>query len=524
MPILKALPLVQAGGAAEIRIDFAITTPQFAGWTAVNPTRNQELDLLNKYAERVSIVRNGVRQVFTAGAGANDILIDGGNNVVWTSTNPTTQQMVNLLNAYSLALYQRSGKPVAIRVDNDNFTFDAGFNQVVGATGAGVNNGIFWQNAMNSLIGALPCSDTDGYKILDYCHNENEERFRGYLNRSVNNDSLDGLNDIEIECFEPLICPPFNPFLWNLKNLPDSSFFKKMSPMIPNVSHMELTYCFQNLSQSALFPRYLRANAVSAGTNKLEISDLAADLYLWWYRPLEDFSKMELTLQSWDVEEYASTLNNNNNVNNNSTLLSVESQLIPNFSVPTLYVIHAEVNKSSDSYSSNAINSDLNQKGLEHHQSLDSNALDSYMEISNLQVVLGDRPQVINTNFTQQELYNLTVQNSNYMDFPYSFDRWRGSPSIAPHSQSQRFNQMSKCFVAITSKDLSEQLGEGVVIGSQQVQFTMDLTARDGFHNLAGGNKKYELYVHVYRGNQILEMVTDKAKFQQDIINMKSVV
>lgn len=369
-------------------------------------------------------------------------------------------------------------------------------------------------NATRNLI--------SGWSRHDSALQDNEDSFREKLNRAEGAGvaDLNGTNSQTIDCIEPVIIPPFNPFAKLKEGMPDYAWFKHMSPIIPNVSRLELNCQFQNLSQSVLFPRYLRN--VADENHRLSITGLTADLILYWYNPPPSMvSPRQHILQTWNVREYVTTVGV---VNNNATAASNQTDLIQLHAVPTLIVIHAEVNKDDATYANFAIHSDSDQAGgARINSSQNNNALDSYMEISKFEVLLGDRPQVIGTRFTQEELYYLTLKNSKILDFPYKFNQWRGARVPTGTAGGTTFNQMSKMFIALRPKDLSEKFGDGIRFPTT-LQFTMSLTARDGLGNIAGGNKSYTLYTHVYSGKHFLTMTSDSGQYQEQQIDVNQAI
>ncbi len=369
---------------------------------------------------------------------------------------------------------------------------------------------------------------TTGHPQIDIPFFHNEERFAEKLSRAAGAINLNGLNNLQINCMEPIFSPPFNPFAKLKEGMPEYCWFKHMSPVIPSVSRLEINCQFQNISQAVLHARYLRTGANAL--KRLTISALAADLILYWYNPP---SKMvmprQVQLQSWNVREFITPITGlgaQGIVDNGLVVTSVETDLLQLHNVPSLIVIHAEVDKDSTSYSSRALHVDDNQAGNVVTLSANSNSMDSYMEITNFEVILGDRPQVISRSFTQDELYYLTIKNSKINDFPYSFDSWRGRVIPESVAAGTAYTQMSKMFIALRPKDLSEKFGPGVRFPTS-LQFKMDVTARDGYGNLGalnaanngGGNKRYKLYIHVYSGKHFLNLTSDSGQYQEQQIS-----
>ena len=81
---------------------------------------------------------------------------------------------------------------------------------------------------------------------------------------------------------------------------------------------------------------------------------------------------------------------------------------------------------------------------------------------------------------------------------------------------------MSKMFIALRPKDIAEKIDDGFKFFTE-LEFTMSLTARDGFHNLTTGNKIYKLYIHSYYGKYKLNLTEDSGSYVQDIMDSHEV-
>ncbi|MCP4180159.1 MAG: hypothetical protein GY756_20535 [bacterium] len=371
-----------------------------------------------------------------------------------------------------------------------------------------------------AALNALRILSGSGNVVVDKSLWKKQQYFLDQLAKSNNangigvND-LNGTNNRVIQCFEPLIAPPFNPFLYLKKGMPDYCWFKNMSPMIPHCNSIELQINFQKLSASAIFTQYLRS--ADAALKKLTISALDADLHLWWYIPPLNYQlPRQITLQTWRVSEFVQDVGL---VNNNVESANVQTTLIEVKSVPSLIVIHAEVDKDSANYTNIALQCDQDQAGTNPTQSLANNSLDSFMEIRHLEIDIGTAPQVISTQFKQQELYNLTKKNSKMLDFPWDYYTWKGAHMASPNPLGARYNQMSRCFVALRPNDIANQFGAGIRY-PMQLQFTMNLIARDGLNGIPGGNKNYKLYVHTFFGKHYMEITPDTASYKLQTIDM----
>lgn len=344
----------------------------------------------------------------------------------------------------------------------------------------------------------------------------NELRFmdnarRNTVGGNLPDGAITGRNNINVKSFEPILGSPFNPFMGIKKKLPENCWFAKMSDTIPHVSRMEIKYNFQNLVPSAVFLRYA-ATANAAHGIQWRFGDLSATLHLWWYNPpMKMDIPRELSLQSWSVREYITDVGTVNNF----AIFNVSSDLIQLHSVPTLIVIHAQIDKDSANYIAGYLQVDTDGNGTGAAAFADAeNSLDSFMEIDDFQLILGDRPQVISTAFTQEELYELTVKNSKWEDFPYSFEMWRGRVARANAAADTILPNGCKMFLALTPGDLSEKFGPGVQAPTS-LQFQMSLTANNGIDYLSGGNASYKLYTHIFYGNAHLKLTSDSSQFSE---------
>lgn len=386
---------------------------------------------------------------------------------------------------------------------------------------AGMGGGEYW--GLDGVTGAGP-QGLDGdqdWLVQDRDLMRNERAFLSRLVKAQGVDNLNGTNNIRIDCLEPIAVPPFNPFAFCKGGMPDYAWFKQMSHMVANVNSIDLDYQFSKLSESVLFPRFLQA-ADATVAKQLTISELDADLLLYWYNPPMSLSiPQEISYQSWDVREFPTPIVGNGAggvINSGTTVNNIESQLIQLKEMPTLIVIHAEADKDSATYTANPLlvgprNAVANRRGNGH-------ALDDYLEISNMEVILGDQPQVINTTFTQEELYYLTVKNSKAMDFPYNFFEWKGRKEVrdirdpAAVGAIPTYEHMGKCFVAFRPQDLNSTFSDGVNI-STTLQFRMSGTAHPDLAGLMGMtaagvvNRKYVLYVHCFFGKRLLTLTKE---------------
>jgi len=327
--------------------------------------------------------------------------------------------------------------------------------------------------------------------------------------------ALSGNNGIQ----EPLIVPPFNPFAKLKSGMPSYSWFSKMSDVIPNIDRLELDIQFQNLAASLMYFRYYQALINNNEEGNLAVTSLAADLKLYWYEvPVNTSIPRSVDLNTWNVREYIK----------NFTAVrapqaaepTIQSDLIQLNSTPTLIMIHAEYNKDSVLYRSRAAAQDDDLSGANPKKV--SSSWDAMPEITSLEILLGDRPNVISTNFTQKELYYLTQKNSK-APFPYTFNDWRGKArwslanggALAPAAYN---TDASKCIALIRPKDIAEKISDGV-FAPNSFQVSANFTPHQGTHGNAPANAlQYTFYVHLFYGKHFLRIEPDKAQFQEQSI------
>ncbi len=394
-----------------------------------------------------------------------------------------------------------------------------------------------------------------GHGVMDEGLLNNEKRMLQKWLESAGTDSLNGTpvdvapgnatSGVRISHQEPLICPPFNPFAKVVADMPEYMWFKHMSPIIPNIDRLEIDIQFnpQKIEASSMFYRYTRADNVNV-PHFLQYTDLQADLLLYWYEvPPSMEIPRSIDLQTWNIREFQTSVGE---VVNGALSNNIKTDLIQLKSVPTLIIIHAERNKDGASYQCVSYTADDDMRGTappvnqSQANSADgvgnssiNNSLDDFMEIVSMNVILGDRPSVINTRFTQNELYYLTLQNSK-IPFPYSYNHWKGYRVANIAAGDNAFGTSSEtianpifhhqsgcCFVALRPKQLAEKFSDGVLTPTT-LQFEMDLRAKSGACGLQGGNHSYTLFTHLYFGKHFLKQEPDRSQFQEQLIDMET--
>lgn len=384
--------------------------------------------------------------------------------------------------------------------------------------------------SLDGQVGSGPVgSDTTlDFAITDKALYRAEKSFKEKLLKATNYTTLHERNNFQVSCIEPVIAPPFNPFCFLKDEMPDYSWFKKMSPMVANVNSIDLDYQFTKLSESVLFSRFMQSAAATTDVT-LKISALQADLLLYWYTPPMAMSvPREISYQAWDVREFPSPIAGAGAGGAITvaapTVTGIESQLIQLKEMPSLIVIHAEVDKDSATYVAAPL---ARGTGGAAAGGLAKDSLDDYLELYDVEVILGDKPQVINTYFTQEELYQLTLKNSKHIDFPYTYNEWKGSVGTLFNAGGfTSFNQMGKCFLAFRPEDLNSEYSDGVNV-STTLQFRMNARRHGdiaGYRALLANtqefDKKYTLYVHTFFGKRLLTLTKELGQYSTQAIPM----
>lgn len=340
-----------------------------------------------------------------------------------------------------------------------------------------------------------------------------------------NNVALTGNNGFQ----EPLCVPPFNPFAKLKNGMPGYMWFKNMSPIIPNIDRLELDIQFQNLTASVLYPRFLQTVTGANDFKRLSITALVADLKLYWYETPVNFQiPRSVDLQTWNVREFQTSITP---VADGTAFARITSDLIQLNSTPTLILVHIERDKDNVLYTARSaarasnIGSDAAPPVVGNVSLANggNHSWDSYGEITDLEILLGDRPNVISTNFTQRELYYLTQKNSK-SPFPYDFEDWRSvkrpskDTANVQNPAANYISNSSKSIVALRPKDLAEKIPDGV-FAPNSFQIRVNGVARDGTHGYGNsGQQTYRMYVHLFYGKHFLRIETDRAQFQEQSI------
>jgi hypothetical protein len=338
---------------------------------------------------------------------------------------------------------------------------------------------------------------------------------------------------------EPLLCAPFNPYAKVQSGMPDYMPMKWMSPVIPNIKQLQVS-CQMNsakLVPGIMFNRY----SLTAVRNQWILSNLQADLLLYWYQvPTTMSIPRAPMLQTWNMTEYQNPVGGapiadgaEGPVVNNSPLIQLES-------VPGFILIHARRRQDDTDYKGLSMSSDTDGFGTAPLGSYladgavndnPEHSLDTYLEIRNMRVQLGSRPDAISTDFSQRQLYDVTLKNAKYNGFSLNFQSWKSQivnyirydtgvdNDPNPANSLLLLAQMSKSFVCLQPKDLAQQISPGVRFpNSLLVQ--IGVRGRDGACGMKGGTHTYDLFVHVFVNKHWIRIEPDRAQYEEQSVTL----
>ncbi len=349
---------------------------------------------------------------------------------------------------------------------------------------------------------------------------KNESLFSNKILKGAAANRYGVFNNIVISHQEPQIIPPFNPFSKLKAGMPDYMWFKHMSDVIPNIDRLEFDYQFTKLTPSILYPRYMQQTGVANQLKRLSVSSLTANMKLYWYEvPVNMSIPPQIDLQTFNVREFQSpvtTLGEGVEVTTTGSLIQLNS-------TPTVIILSVRRNQDNNQYRAQAASGSDTFVPAAVNLSDGNHSWDSYQEITSVQVILGDRPNVISATFTQRELYYLTLKNSK-SPYPYSYDDWVSKKRISvdaagiPLTGADWSGYGTKCCVVLRPKDLAEKISDGV-FAPNSLQFVVKSKNRDGFAGIPhAGNQEFIMYTHLYVGKHFLRLESDRAQFQEQSI------
>ena len=424
----------------------------------------------------------------------------------------------------------------------------------------GLYESTWWDASGGSFCNnRVACESQASY--IDQGLKANEINMKGKLSDGPFNAAPDvvpvpikGVSEFTVSYFEPLLIPPFNPFLRCTDHQPDWAASKYQSPVIPNIDRLEIDAQFnpQKLAAGTLFYRYAQSTNANQTPKDLIMTNLNANLHLYWYSVPTTFAiPRSVDCQSWNIREFVSPVDGGTPVANGTIAGNVTTtDLLQLRSPPDLILMHAQRRQDVNDYVCRSMVADENYLGLNQTGSADdigavianpTHSLDTFAEIVSVQVILGDRPNVISANFTQRELYDLTVKNCKYYGFSQDFETWKGpyalhtscpNPDVldeiaAPTSlaggnaEGELQIQLSKAFVALRPSDLAEKVSSGVYFPTS-LQFQVQFRNRDGAAGLAGGDHAFDLFTHVISSKNFVRIEPDRAGYHQQSVSYGS--
>lgn len=368
-----------------------------------------------------------------------------------------------------------------------------------------------------------------------------------------------GKSSFTVSHFEPILLPPFNAYGRCKEDMPDWAAHKYQSDVIPNVDRFEFDCQFNaaKIAAGTIFYRYGQNEAApgNTGTRSLVMTNLQATMHLYWYNVSPSFSiPRSVDLQSWNIREFVTAVDGGNPVANGSLAANrTVTDLLQLRSPPSLILIHAIRRQDDPDYVCHSMVSDSDYKGADLNGSVAgggasgsavvanaNHSLDPFMQIVNLTCILGDRPNVLSVNFTERELYDITLKNSKWSGFSQSFATWRGpfrdhygcpanndadsNPTLLGRDGADTLSvancipQLSKGFVALTAADLAERVPPGTYFPSS-FQFTVQFRALDGASGFSGGDHKWDCYTHIINSKNFLRVEPDRSSFNEQSLS-----
>jgi len=293
---------------------------------------------------------------------------------------------------------------------------------------------------------------------------------------------------------------------------------ENMSSAIPYVKDLDINIQMNRIETNAL--NYVFGLTTAGGFESVELVNgriSSAQLVLQWVdspsKNIEEHRdyfgesvnlgsiQNEVFLQSYSVKFNKFNLG----VINDGTLFEMSPtprREMPLYSVPDYFLIFATVDKDSDSYKniSNVFASDLVSTNLA--SSINSNANESNMNFEELKINVNINTQIVNSEWNQKELYNLTMSNSKK---GYSFTKFSGG-------QKLQGNYPSNAYILVKPSDIGIKKSSGESTNRLSLQFEAKLRATDGnvgLQDAVGGNREYVFCIALIYDNYFVYMNKD---------------
>ncbi len=335
---------------------------------------------------------------------------------------------------------------------------------------------------------------------------------------------------------EKVVSPPFNPFGMVKEDMPEYCWFKHMSPVIGNISRLELDIQMSNFAPSLFFYRFAQNDdATGAQVATLSVDTISeAGITLYWYKMPDKMSiPRNIIYQTWSVRQFVKSISGANAPINNDELANGVSDLLQLHSIPSLIVVSVERDRDDTTagrtYSLRALTArDTNTPENINLGAFGNNSFDDMAEIVSMQVEFGDKTGIITPARRQEELYYITKKNSIMKDFPYDYYKWRGrKTAVATASNDAEselvYNYPSKCFIAFRPKDLGIGISDGVQHNITFKVSELNVRGRSAFPAVGVWNHTYRIYIHVFYGKHTLELTPESGKFMEQRFSVDSI-
>ena len=340
----------------------------------------------------------------------------------------------------------------------------------------------------------------------------------------TDNNNHDKQVEAEIKILEPVLIPPFNPFVeFEPSQLPDWSPYRTMSKAIPHMNRATLTCNFSDLGQSLfscdkvfnpqsipgtgssaaervaatqLLMAAVRAGTANAGqitvvNNGTKIRNRAryevveivdADLKLRWYAapPSNNYAiPKEVNLQTWEASTYLKT--GSDVIEVGATKNKVESDYIRLETTPSLLIFTVEPQPVT---------------GMDAGTQVDYNNRNLYAKIEDIQITINTDAGALQQSLSSEELYHLSCENfSNIQNIPY------------PYQESAK-----RFIVALRPYQLGQIFGDGV-------QTPVNLTYKLNYSNSLYSSAVFDTKLVCIYDKAFLQLSRDSAMFAKQQIN-----
>lgn len=317
-------------------------------------------------------------------------------------------------------------------------------------------------------------------------------------------DYVGALGNSELATFvylEPLQYGIFNPYYDMKEDLPSESWYARMSDTIPYVHAIEVNIDLEKIAaNNFVFPYSL---SVVDETVEMRDQPLATtgELVLQWICPRDPPPiPSTVSLPSWQVERRSFQVNGGVRVAN-----LAESQFngdIQHYhTVPDYVLIFATHDKQSDEYVCDArVVDDDGNGGNQNSANGEVGSEETNMAIANLQLRIEINNIIVDTRWSDQELYNVTAKNCR--EIPFGFRDWVGG--FAQFSTTP-----SKAFVLFKADDLNVKWSSGTIRHDWTLQLETLLQARTGYNFQNPGfveDATYRLHIVLFYRNFFIDI------------------